>query len=490
MSGIVFIQPYDFPTIYAGRFRKSAYLSRVGFEVGYQIPAQYDFSILDLNLAIHNGKTITKSIIEEVSQRNPEIIFITFPSFAQGRQIRNIIKAIRIVSNDCKIILGGGVVSLIKDAPLRWWGEYNIFGCYDGFGESIPSVIDYVLGKTHIIPSGLYVGSGVCIKGRNIILDGYSAGDLFSSFGRIDFLSHLELFKSARLQPVGLIEMMRGCRYHCGFCAINNERLGCYFRSAKTVASEAEFLAGHGIKHFHIIDPTFGLDNEPTYALLDYLAIIHRKQKVTFEVVTRADMVSRDFASALKSAGVIRCGIGMETMSVDRLMGVNKMVDSQTIRWSIDCLAGESIQVKLFHITFPNKVSTETILFLMNLAARGTNFLVQSSYFRELPNANSAPSFSNHDHNVFIPGYDTNQELMERIIISLCFQSMDTNYHEDELQRVVANIIGNNLAIESLFKENVLVSNQFNIGLVPVNGHNYVYVHRTGRPFSLGMCQI
>ena len=233
---ILFIQPYDLPKISSGKSRKAAYLNRTGFEVGYQVPLHHGYSLLDLNIAVHQGKTIVSSVRERILDEKPDVVFVTFPSFVQGFQVEAAVRAIRIAFDDCKIVLGGAAISLVKDAPLKWWNKYGISGCYNGFGAEIPDIINYLsVEQSKFLPRGFYTGKNdILDKGTSVLIDGYSGEELYG----VPFLNHLGSFQAAGLQPIGLIEMMRGCSCHCNFCAINNERLGgCHFRSARTVAS-------------------------------------------------------------------------------------------------------------------------------------------------------------------------------------------------------------------------------------------------------------
>lgn len=493
MNNILFIQPYDFPAISAGKNRKSVYIGKVAFEVGYQIPSKYGFYFLDLNLEIHRGKTVGKAVREKISECKPEIIFITFPTFAQGKQVEAIIKAIRKVS-DCKIVIGGAAISLIGNAPLKWWEKYNLSGCYSGFGTEIPEIIEYFLEENTKLtaPSGFYNSkeSKSVQKGRSLLVDNYDPEIFFSIKGRFDFPDYLDSFRNFDLSIIGIIEMMRGCKCSCDFCAINSKRLGCYFRSSETVANEAMFLAKHGVKYIHIIDPTFGLDKKRTHTLLEKLANIHARFKTNFEVVTRADIISNSFVQAMKKAGVSRCDIGMETMSSEQLEKVKKNLNPHITIKAIELLSQAEIQTKLFHIVFPGRISTETLGFLAELSQRKIDFIIQSSYLRELPTPNSPPHFIEQDQRVFDPEKDSIEQLMEYTLVNLCFKSMDTQYREtEELTVIIEKYLKNNLPLENLFKYTG-IKNNFRLDFIPkLNGNSYAYLHKKGIPFSLGMCK-
>ena len=116
---------------------------------------------------------------------------------------------------------------------------------------------------------------------------------------------------------------------------------------------EAEFLAGHGIEHIHLIDPTFGLDMDKAHQLLDLLEPISKRYGITFETVTRADLISDVFARAMKAAGVSRCDIGMETMSNENLKAVRKRTGPAITERAVAYLstAGNSNETFPYHLS-------------------------------------------------------------------------------------------------------------------------------------------
>jgi len=382
MANILFIQPFDFPNFLGQKKRKRFLISRAQFEVGYQVPVEHDFSVLDLNLAIRQKGSIPKAIEEATQSLNPDLIFLTYPSFPQGEQVALVLRCLTKVAN-IPVVMGGGAISLVKDAPLRWWPDMNISCCYSGFGKQISTIIQSIVtGKNQNLPGVFWAGEKPSEKGnlRERLIDFYKPEDLYSARGRIDFSGYVDDIRRVGFNPCAVIELTRGCLHRCSFCAINRENFGFFSRSPEIVIHEIEYLVNMGITSFHFTDPTFGLAIKKTEELVETMVLLQKKHpKNRFEITTRVDIISRKNALLFRKAGVVRCDLGMETMSEMELASVHKGFKREKIRKAVRYLAEVGIETKLFHITFPQKISIPTIEFLLELSRSRVPFLVQSA---------------------------------------------------------------------------------------------------------------
>jgi radical SAM superfamily enzyme YgiQ (UPF0313 family) len=285
---------------------------------------------------------------------------------------------------------------------------------------------------------------------------------------------------------MAIVEMSRGCTFQCSFCSLNKERMGFQARSPETVMGEIYFLAKNGIKYIHIIDPTLGLDKKATEELLHRLAIFHQEfPAVGFEVLTRPELVSREFAKLLKKAGVRRCAIGMETMDGSSLSGVRKTLVPDATRKAVFSLAECNIETKLFHILFPGRMSSTTIQFLLSLSEEGLPFIVQTSFLRQLPHPNSGINFIDQDQTIYVPKTDTPEQLMEWMLVNLGFPSMDVNSTGDaSLSDTIRLAINNGKSLDGLFK----FKKRGLEAWLKFGDKKYVYIHQEG--FSVSSCML
>ena len=440
---VLFVQPWDRPWT-SPRFvsrRSSMCLSRSQFEVGWQIPDEFGLRFLDLNLSLKEGKSIREAITAGLRATKPNLVLVSWPAYVLGDQVRSIISAIKLESPNTRIVVGGATISLIHDKPLRDWPA--ISACYNGNGFEIPELVRSLLssGDGTGIP-GVYsrYASNGCVSAANpALIDDYSPEERYTARGRLNFGEYVSRCRAVGVKPLGIIEMSRGCRFRCNYCAINFNHAGFRMRSSKTVVREARFLATNGITQQQLIDPTLGLDREATVALWDELAGVAQEfPAFSLEVLTRPEFVQDEFVGLLRRAGVKRCGLGMETMDQE-LVHVQKTLRVSLTRQAIYKLAESDIEVKLFHILFPQRFSWATIKFLSELQQQGVKFVVQSSFLRPLASSESQTSYLSHDQTVFVPEHDSTRQLMEWMAANLSFPSMDVGLEGNaELQETIA----------------------------------------------------
>jgi hypothetical protein len=486
MARILFIQPFDFPSFQGQSERKRFFISRAQFEVGYQVPAEHDFSVLDLNLAIRQNGTVFGAIKKAVLNFEPQLVFLTYPSFPQGEQVAIVLHCLAKVT-DVPVVIGGSAIALVENAPLRWWPNMRIACCYNGFGNQASHMIQNVTtGRIQDIP-GIFWPRQKPSQKRNPkekLIDFYAPEELYSAMSRLDFSCYVDNIRRFGFNPHAIVEMTRGCLHRCSFCAINKGNFGFFSRSPEVVAREIEYLADMGIISFRFADPTFGLEMTKTNELLDAMISTRtRYPKIRFEITTRANIVSKKNAAMFREAGVVRCDLGMETMSEAELASVRKDIKKERLKGAVECLAEAGIKTKLFHITFPHVISISTIEFLLELSQSDVPFLVQSAYLRNIPDSQSPPVFSNQDQKIFYEGSDSVEQIMEWILVNLAFESTNTFLHEPKLQEYLRKALSENRNLKTFFE--VFQSNNETILKLKMDfgERRYVFRHTKKAPF-------
>lgn len=314
------------------------------------------------------------------------------------------------------------------------------------------------------------------------IVDDYRAEEFYTARGRLDFNFYLSRIRGLGIQPMGVIEMSRGCSFQCDFCAINGARMGFHGRSSQTVVQEMRFLAERGVDYLHIIDPTFGLNREAAEELLQELAHFHADWPVVgIEILTRPELVTDSYVDALKHAGIRRCAIGMETMDRVGLGSIHKTLLPNKTEQAVYRLAERGIETKLFHIVFPNLLSEATIAFFLKLSESGAPFVVQTSFLRELPNRLSRHSFVTQDQTVYVHGKDTPEQLMEWLLTNAAFPSMDMGRADPSLQEVIRKALLKGKPLRSLFSAR---KEWRDVSLWRSFLGRYHYEHRDGYPVA------
>jgi len=418
------------------------------FEVLCLIPVLHKISFLDLNLRLKQEPSwsVEKILAEAMENFQPDLILLAFPTYAQKVQVEKIIFAIKKIKPEVKIILGGAVLNLIEDAPLKRW-RWPIDACYWGNGAQLSELIEAVL-----------VTNGSCfifqpdLKAK--ILDGYKAEEFYTAKGRFDFEGYLAEARKVGMTLIAFVEMARSCDSFCNYCAFGIEASLRRCRKPSTVLREIYYLAKKGIDYIFIIDPTFGMVQGAAEQLLQGLAVFHLKYpEVKLDVITRAEYVTLAFAKKLKAAGVARCGIGMESMSQKSLDLLAKTSKPQIVRQAVRNLAAVGIEVRLFHMLLPGNFSQETVEFLLELAHEEIPFVVQSSFLRPLPTPQSCEEAWEQDRTVFNPAQDTIEQLMEYLLINLAFSSMDLDFENPEIRELIKKTLEDKKVLKTLFSQ-------------------------------------
>lgn len=113
--------------------------------------------------------------------------------------------------------------------------------------------------------------------------------------------------------PFTLINVARGCPYPCIYCiapAYYGKKLRTH--SVDYVIREVELcMKEYGLKDFLFWEEVFTLDKE--YGLALCQAIVDKKLDITWATTTRADQVDLEIAVAMKKAGCMMLGLGIES---------------------------------------------------------------------------------------------------------------------------------------------------------------------------------
>jgi anaerobic magnesium-protoporphyrin IX monomethyl ester cyclase len=139
----------------------------------------------------------------------------------------------------------------------------------------------------------------------------------------------------------------RGCPYHCNWCAkpIYGQRYAT--RSPKAVVDEMAWLKREcRPDHLWIVDDVFGL--KPGW-VEEFAALVEEKDaRVPFRCLMRADQVTADVASALKSSGCRMLWMGAESGSQKVLDAMEKGLRVDDIRTATQRLKSAGIGVGFF----------------------------------------------------------------------------------------------------------------------------------------------
>lgn len=232
------------------------------------------------------------------------------PQYPYAKKIKEIIRSKK---QDAKIIIGGAHPSSLSNKCLE-----------DGF--------DCVV-----------VG-----EGENAILDIAKAireKKELPSLTRLSYISDLDSvpFPARHLLPIKsygydigqedyatTIITSRGCAFSCVFCSKDVWQKSVRFNSANYVIEELEsIISDYNIKHFLFLDDAFNLRKERILNLCLKL----KPLGIKWRCYARADFNAKEVLSAMKEAGCVEIGVGVESGSQKILDTVGKgcTVEKNTI---------------------------------------------------------------------------------------------------------------------------------------------------------------
>jgi anaerobic magnesium-protoporphyrin IX monomethyl ester cyclase len=129
-------------------------------------------------------------------------------------------------------------------------------------------------------------------------------------------LIDLEPYRSAWMKSQGYFSTnmvaSRGCPYRCNWCAKPISGNKFHLRPAVAVAEEMKLLkTGAGVQHIWFGDDVFGLNHHWVQEFAE--EVTKRDASVPFKIQSRADLMSEQTVSLLKTAGCAEVWMGVES---------------------------------------------------------------------------------------------------------------------------------------------------------------------------------
>jgi len=139
---------------------------------------------------------------------------------------------------------------------------------------------------------------------------------------------HLALFPESfkRMERIGIMTN-RGCPFKCGYCSSPTfTKKSVRFRSFENILEEIHYVTGFYNKNIvSFLDDNFTINKKRVIELCEHL--IQANMRVSWDTMTRADILNEDVVKILKKAGCCGVSIGIESGSERILKMINKGVD-------------------------------------------------------------------------------------------------------------------------------------------------------------------
>lgn len=264
-----------------------------------------------------------------------------------------IAKAARELHPDCHIIFGGVEAALDAKRILLDYPFVDSIGM--GEGEQMVSSLLSALagGKDWRKLDGLAYRSGRSVHYTQSLR-------LIDPLDELPFPARDDM--AAVIDSGGAVSMSssRGCPGRCSFCSVRafyglSEGRSWRGRSPLSVVTEMQELQGkYGARLFSFIDETVVGPGENGRARLRELASLIKQSglKADLFMTVRADQVERDLFRELKSAGLRKVEIGIESMAPSQLRRYGKRACVEDNRSALVILEELGIASELFMVPF------------------------------------------------------------------------------------------------------------------------------------------
>jgi len=311
-----------------------------------------DVRIADLMLNDYRqAKVMTR---QEIIRFKPDIIGVTAttPLFYEAGQISDEAKSI---SKDIVTILGGSHASSL---PVDCLKESSFDIVVAGEGEKV--IKDIVNGSD-------VKGVKGDEKSHDTPLDDLPMPAL-NLFDAKDYVCSRVI---ARNNPVGPIEMSRGCVFNCSFCNKTVHGRGFRIKSPARIIKELVILKKLGYKEFHVLDDQFTTDINKAKEVC--AEIIRKDINMSWNLRTgvRVDRIDREFLDLAKRAGCYQAGIGFESGSQACLDAVGKGIKLEQAIRAVEMIKKAGIEIAgFFMLGLPGETvesMEETIRFATRL---------------------------------------------------------------------------------------------------------------------------
>ncbi len=284
----------------------------------------------------HNGWTVRlvdfdseriscEDLKKIIQQFNPNIVGLTAvtPAFNTAIKIAEEIKKIRNVP-----IIVGGIHSTLSPEDFLKHEAFDIIVIGEG-EETIKELSTNFDGKNFYnldkIAGIWFKKDKVWYKNKNRELIQNLDAIAFPAW---DLLKNHKSFipPDAMSLPTYSIIMSRGCNGNCSFCC-TSKMFGknIRYRSIQNIIEEIKYAKFRfKVKEIHIADDSFTADKEKTLEFCEEVKKNQLNLKFVFLNGVRADQIDEEILKGLKSIGLLRLGIGVESINENVLNKVNK----------------------------------------------------------------------------------------------------------------------------------------------------------------------
>ena len=282
----------------------------------------FDVDVLDMGIEGLNTEAASKIIL----QKDPRVLGITMLDDTKSIGFL-LIKTVRHLGYAGKIILGGYFPTFSASEILSDFPQVDFI--VRGEGElTLNELLEVLIKNKQKDFSDIL---GLSYRDKDVVINN-SSRPLISD---LDILPPVDRKYAKNLLGSGKplrVFATRGCWGGCTFCdiiSLYHHSPGKQWRrrSAKQIADELKHLADtYNTTHFIFNDDQFLVKSNKSIEYVEEFAreLEQHQLKITFDLMCRADTVSRPVMSRLQSVGLKRVFLGLESFDPKQLQRYNK----------------------------------------------------------------------------------------------------------------------------------------------------------------------
>lgn len=300
---------------------------------GSVISAGHQAGIID-----GEAEGLTQSeIISRLRESSPDLVGFTATSI-EFHRVRELARAVKQAMGDITTVIGGTHLNLFGMDAFQEAQEFD-FACI-GDGEDLLVELLAALSSGHELFEDL---QGLLWREHGQARTN-PLRQVEQNIDRYPYPSHELLHKELYMRSVpykgeqltAAVMSSRGCPYACIYCAVKKVYGGrqVRLRSSQNVLGEIELLVHDmGINHISFSDDCLTLKRD---RILDICqGIEDRGLQITWEGLTRADLVDLEMLKKMNQSGCVRLSFGIESANPEMLKVIRKQESIERIREAI-----------------------------------------------------------------------------------------------------------------------------------------------------------
>ena len=283
-------------------------------------------------------------------------------------------KLVKNIDKNIITVSGGPHPTSLPKQTLKETKELDFIVCGEG-EKTLPEIVNSLEGEkdfSKIEGIAWRRGGKIIVNSRRKLIENLDELE-FPARNLLNNEKYLWSVPKKGIVPITTFMSSRGCPFQCVFCSqrvLFGEVMR--YRSVENIIQElCEIKETYGINHIIWLDDTFGINKKRAYEVCD--SIIKEDLGITWECMTRVDVITKKLLEKMKASGLVRLSFGVESGNQHILDAAKKGITLDQIRRAYDIATELDLETRMSVILgLPfetRKTVKKTIDFMKSLKA-------------------------------------------------------------------------------------------------------------------------